>query len=84
MCHATHKSKLAGGGAGRSPDETAAGIRKVLHTLQGMWPHTEFVLMAMLPRADDLYRDQMVRLYSGGKVANRDTKVWHGATENGP
>ena len=22
--------------------------------------------------------------YSDGKVANRDTKVWHGATENGP
>jgi hypothetical protein len=22
--------------------------------------------------------------YSDEKVANRDTKVWHGATENGP
>jgi hypothetical protein len=26
----------------------------------------------------------MVLWYSDGKNANRDTKVWHGATENGP
>jgi len=47
--------------AGRTPDEAAAGIREVLRTLQSMWLNTEFVLMAMLPRADDLFRVEMVR-----------------------
>jgi hypothetical protein len=31
----------------------------------------------------DGLRDTAVQ-YSDEKVANRDTKVWHGATENGP
>ena len=32
----------------------------------------------------DVMREHLLEVCSGEKVANRDTKVWHGARENGP
>jgi hypothetical protein len=35
-------------------------------------------------RAGDTPKLEVSPPYGDEKVANRDTKVWHGATENGP
>jgi hypothetical protein len=44
------------------------------HRIMSSWPLS--VWMAGPPLMDHTYGDE--------KVSNRDTKVWHGATENGP
>jgi hypothetical protein len=65
------------------PTDFLMGERAYSHRGLSIAAHKSFLVRA---RAEFLERADAARLvrYSDEEVANRDVRVWHGATENGP